>query len=414
MNIVNKINTYMGSKIFAFSLLIILHVGLEAQNFNNWRGPNRDGHYPDKDLLTSWPANGPKMIWSFENLGIGFTSPVFANDKIYITGLEGETGFLYVLSEKGQLLNKFPYGKDFSDSYPGARSTPTIAGNLMYLATGEGELICMDVNTGQKKWTKGLFTDFDGKNIRWGVTENLVVDGDIVYVSPGGKRYNIVALNRHTGDLVWESPGKETLSSYGSPLLFTHGGRKLLVNMMDSYVVGLDASDGKVLWSQPFVNRYNIHPNTPIYHNGELYIYTGYGKGGYMLKLNADGSSISQKWENTQLDPKTGGAVMVDGYIYGSGDRNRRWFGVDWNTGQVVHESRDIDAGTVIAADGMIYAYTERGELALLKPEAGKLTVVSQTKIELGSDQHWAYLVINKGILYVRHGNALMAYDIRK
>ncbi len=400
---------------FSISALLFLFVySSNAQMHNNWRGPNRDGRYPDKNLMKSWPTNGPEMLWAYEDLGKGFTSAVTVDDKIYITGLEGETGFLYVLSDKGELIKKLPYGRDFSESYPGSRSTPTIIGNLMYVATGEGEIICMDINTGQRIWSKGLFTDFDGKNITWGVTENLIIDGDVLYLSPGGSKFNIVAINRHNGSVVWSSPGMGTLSSYGSPLLFTHGGRKILVSLMDSYVLGLDASNGDLLWSHPFVNRHNIHPNTPIYHNGELYVYTGYGKGGYMLKLNADGSSITQKWENTLLDPKMGGAVMIDGYIYGSGDRNRRWFGVDWNTGEVISESRDLDKGTVIAADGMIYVYTERGELALIEPKAGNINVVSQTQIDLGSDQHWAYLVINNGILYVRHGNALMAYDIRK
>lgn len=412
MNILSKLDTYMRVNLLAL-VLLLMGLNLQAQNYNNWRGPNRDGHYPDKNLLTSWPENGPQMIWAFEDLGKGFTSPIVVDEKLYVTGLEGETGFLYVLSDKGQLLNKFAYGKDFSESYPGARSTPTIAGDLMYIATGLGELICMDITNGEKKWTKDLFTDFDGQNIRWGITENLVVDGDVVYVSPGGSKHNIVALNRQTGALEWTSPGKGTLSSYGSPLLFTHGDRKILVNLMNSHVVGLDATNGNVLWSSPLENRHNIHPNTPIYHDGDLYVYTGYGRGGYKLRLSEDGNTITQLWENVMLDPKTGGAVLVDGYIYGSGDRNRRWFGVDWNTGETVHEARDIDSGTLIAADGMLYAYTERGELALLKPQAGKFEVVSKTKIELGSDQHWAYLVIDRGILYVRHGNALMAYNIK-
>jgi outer membrane protein assembly factor BamB len=322
-------------------------------------------------------------------------------------------GFLYVLAENGQLHQKFPYGKEVDSSYPGTRSTPTFAGNLMYVATGHGELVCMDITNGQKKWSKGLFTDFDGKNIHWGLTENLVIDGDMLFVSPGGQKNNIVALNRHTGALIWTSPGAGTLSAYGSPLLFTHNGNKVFVNTMYGHVVALNPTNGQVLWTYPLENRHQIHPNTPIYHNGDLYVYTGYGTGGYKLKLNADASAVTQAWVNDKLDPKTGGAVMLDGFIYGSGDRNRRWFGVDWNTGQVIHEARDIDAGTVIAADGMLYAYTERGELALLKPDNGKFTVVSQTKVEKGSDQHWAYLVIHNGILYVRHGNALLAYNIK-
>ncbi|TVQ92929.1 MAG: hypothetical protein EA393_02925 [Bacteroidetes bacterium] len=401
-----------------YLLLISLNVLLfshfaSAQSFNNWRGPDRNGHYHETNLLKSWPANGPRMLWAFENLGKGFSSPVLAHNKIFVSALDGDIGYIYVLSMDGRMERRFTYGRDFSSSYPGSRSTPVIADNLLYMVTGHGELVCIDINSERRMWSKNLFSDFDGQNIRWGFTENMVVSGDVIYVCPGGRRNNIVALNRHNGNVIWSSPAKGTLSTYGSPLLFEHGGREIFVAHMADNVVAVDASNGELLWSYPFSNRFNIHPNTPIYHEGEIYVFTGYGKGGYKLWLNEEGNRVVMAWENSRLDPKTGGAVLVDGYLYGSGDRNRRWFGVNWRTGEVVHESRDIDVGTVIAADGMLYAYTERGELALLKPDNGRFSVVSQTRIELGSDQHWAHLVIKDGILYVRRGNALMAFDIR-
>jgi outer membrane protein assembly factor BamB len=400
---------------FAIILIIMaLSASLDAQVVNNWRGPDRQGMYQETNLLKEWPENGPVMAWAFEGLGKGFTSAVPANGKIYTSGMEGETGYIYELSMQGQLLRKFPYGEEISSNYPGTRSTPTIAGDLAYVATGHGKLVCMDLATGKLKWSRDLFNEFDGSNIRWGLTENLIINGDLIYCAPGGRRYNVVALNRHTGKLVWSSPGKGGLSAYCSPLLVNHNGRKILVTMMHSNILGLDAQTGVLLWSHPHANNRNIHPNTPIYHNGDIYCFSGYGKGGLKLRLNAEGTSVTKVWENETVDPQLGGAVLVDGYIYASGDRNRRWFVMDWNTGEIRYETRDIDKGNIIAADGMLYAYTERGELALLEPKGGSFRVVSQIPVELGSDQHWAHLVIHDGILYVRHGNALMAYDIRR
>jgi outer membrane protein assembly factor BamB len=392
--------------------LVAFNFYTNAQTYNNWRGPDRDGKYPETGLLKQWPSGGPAMLWAYEGLGRGFTSAIPANGKIYVTGMEGDMGFIYELSTQGQLLRKYPYGKEMGGNYPGSRSTPTIAGNLMYIATGEGALVCIDLSTGTEKWSRDLFNEFDGQNIRWGFTENLIIDGDIIYCAAGGKKNNIIALNRITGKLIWSSEGKGDVSAYCSPLLISHNGRKILVNMMHSNIVGLDASTGKLLWSYPYANQRNIHPNSPIYHDGFLYCFSGYGMGGVKLKLSADGNNVSKQWFDEKLDNQIGGAVLVDGYIYGSGNRNRFWYALDWQSGKPVFETREIDIGTISYADGMLYAYTQRGELALLKPQNGKFSIVSKTTVELGSDQHWAHLVIHEGILYVRHGNALMAYDI--
>jgi len=109
-----------------------------------------------------------------------------------------------------------------------------------------------------------------------------------------------------------------------------------------------------------------------------------------------------------------GGAILMNGYIYASGDRNRKWFCADWETGEIKYESTELSKGTIIEADGLLYVYSEKGELALLEPSAGSFKIISKTLIKLGSEQHWAHLVISKGVLYVRHGNALMAFDIKK
>ena len=397
-----------------FVLFIVIYSTAIPQVFNNWRGPNRDGHYNEVNLLKEWPENGPTMLWAYEGIGAGFTSPIIHNGSIFITGLRGDMGYVYEFSMEGKLIRKFPYSKEIDTQYAGPRSTPTIADNLMYIASGYGVLVCLDIKTGKKVWEKDLFNDFDGKNIQWGFTENLIINGDMLYCAPGGNMYNVVALNRHNGNLIWTSKGKGGLSSHCSPLLFNHNGRLMLVHMMQNDIIGLDASSGELLWSHPHANRFNIHPNTPIYHNGYVYCFSGYNFGGVMLRISDDGSSVSKVWEDNKPDPQIGGAVLVNGYIYASGDRNRRWFCVDWKTGEVKHESREIDKGTVIAADNMLYIYTERGELALVEPKPGGFRVVSKTSVELGTDQHWAHLVIHNGVLYVRHGNALMAYDIRK
>jgi outer membrane protein assembly factor BamB len=398
--------------ILVMPALLLITFGSPAQIAENWRGPDRMGIYHETGLLQEWPESGPEMAWAYEDLGEGFTSPVIIGENIYITGMEGSTGYLYILAKDGSLVNKFPYGQERDSGYPGSRSTPAIVGNKAYIVNAFGRLVCMDVDNGNIPWGIHLFEDLDGENISWGFTENLLVSGDTLFCSPGGKKHNIVALNRHNGDLFWSSDGSGGLSSYCSPLLITHNGRGILVTMMQQNIVGVDAVSGKTLWTHPHENFRNIHPNTPVYHEGQIYAFSGYGMGGVKLRLSPAGDNVTEVWFNDDLDNQIGGAVLVDGYIYGAGDRNRFWFCVDWETGETVYRSRDIDKGTVIWADGRLYCYTERGELALMEPTPDGFIIKGKTEITLGSEQHWAHLVINNGILYVRHGNALMAFKI--
>lgn len=398
--------------IVAILVLLIILPDSSAQISQNWRGPERMGIYHETGLLQEWPDGGPEMIWASGELGAGFSSPVFYGDKIYITGLEGITGFLYVLSADGRMENKYPYGPDWNGSRPGSRSTPAVSGERVYIVSALGKLVCMDPENGEIEWSHDLFNDFDGDNISWGLTENLIVDQDIIYCSPGGSRYNIVALDRYNGNVIWASKAAGGLSAYCSPLLVDHYGKKMLITMMASQIVGLDAVSGDLLWSYYYENSNNNHPNSPVYYEGSIFAVSGDGAGGVKLKINQAGNEVTREWLNTDMDTQMGGVVLVDGYIYGSGHRNRFWFCIDWDTGETVYRSRDIDKGTLIYADGRLYCYTERGELALLEPTVKGFVTRGQTRVTLGSDEHWAHPVINKGILYVRRGNALLAYGI--
>ncbi|WP_319590958.1 PQQ-binding-like beta-propeller repeat protein [uncultured Draconibacterium sp.] len=398
--------------LFLASVLLFSVTILFAQEPTVWRGEN-NGVYPETGLLKEWPANGPEVLWTAEGLGEGHSSPVFANDKIYLSTMIDGEGFIFIFSQNGDVIKKVSYGKEFTESYPGARSSVVVDGDLMYIYSGHGVLTCIDSESGEVKWRKNAFEDFDGTNIRWGVTETVLVDGDVLYLTPGGKKNNMVALNRFNGDLIWTSAGKGELSAYCTPLLVELPARKLLVTHTADHIIGVDAKTGQLLWDYPHTNRWSVHPNTPLFYNGDLFCFSGYGKGGVKLDLSDDGSSVTKQWEKVELDSRMGGMVVVDGYLYGSGDNAREWRCVDWKTGEEKYVSKDIAKGVTVYADGMLYCYSERGELALVKATPDGFNIVSQTKVELGSAQHWAHPVINKGRLFVRHGDVLIAYKIK-
>lgn len=393
-------------------LVLFTRVSCLARVATQWRGENSSGIYAVEKLMAQWPADGPKVLWSFEKLGQGFSSPAFANNKIYVNGMDNGQAVLYILDMNGKELQQIKYGKEFDASYPGCRSTPTIVGDLAYLLTGHGVLTCLNLKTGKPAWQKDLINDFGGSNITWGYTESLLVDGDKLFCTPGGKTNNVMALNRMTGATIWSCPGVGETSAYCSPLLVKLPARQLLITHTSGHVLGIDASTGKLLWNSAHPNQWAVHPNTPIYQDGGLFVFSGYGQGGEKLKLSDDGSSVTNEWDIKSFDSRIGGAVLIDGYLYGSGDSGRSWQCIDWKTGKQVYSSTEVAKGVVIAANKSLIGYSEKGELFMAEANPSGLKIVGKTKVTLGNDQHWAHPVINKGILYVRHGSALIAYKI--
>ena len=399
--------------LFEFLILFIcLSITANSQEATQWRGTNFSGIYTVEKLLPQWPAGGPQILWSFDKLGQGFTSPAFADNKIYINGMVDGQAVLFVFDLNGKVLQEIKYGKEFDSSYPGARSTPTIAGDLAYLFTGNGKLVCLNMKTGKPAWEKDLISQLGGINITWGYTEAIVVDGDKLFCTPGGKTNNVMALNRLTGETIWSSKGLGELSAYCTPLLVRLPSRQLLVTHTASHVIGIDTSHGKMLWSFPHPNQWSAHPNTPVYQDGGLFVFSGWGQGGEKLKLSADGSSVAKEWEIKSFDSRMGGAVLIGGYLYGSGDTDRSWQCIDWKTGEQKYSSTEVAKGATIAANNKLIGYSEKGELFMAEANSSGLKIISKTKVTLGSDQHWAHPVINNGVLYVRHGNVLIAYKI--
>ena len=385
----------------------------DAQEPTTWRGPGSTGIYPETGLMKTWNANGPDIIWHFSELGDGFSSPVFANGKIYVSASEGNIGYIYALSQDGKLLWKSTYGEEWVENYNGTRATPSVMGDMLYMYSGKGGVTCMNSSNGKVIWQKDVMKDLSGQNITWGVTETLVIDGNKLFVTPGGVTNNVVALNRMNGQVIWSSKGMGEKPAYCTPLLVKLPARKLLVTMTEKHIIGLDAETGNLLWSYEQTNQWAVHANTPLFYKNGLFCFSGYGQGGVKLDLNADGSQVTKGWFSKKLDSRIGGAVVVDGYIYGSGDNTRDWQCTDWNTGEQKYASQAIAKGNVIYADGMLYCYSEKGELALVPATPQGFTIAGKVKVELGSAQHWAHLVINDGRLFVRHGKSLIAYKIK-
>ena len=407
----------MMKRVIIFVALATLGISLWAQSSNiQWRN-DRTGVYDEKGLLKSWSAKGPELLWHYDGLGEGHSSVAIDAEKIYITGMIGDVGYLYVFDLQGKLLSKKPYGKEWDKNYNGSRGTVTINDGKLYIYSGNGDLICMNQDLLTISWRKNIETDFDGENIRWGVNESPLIIDEKVILSVGGKKHNIVALNKNDGSLIWSSSGKGDLSSYCSPLYIANQQVPQIVTTMQKNIVGIEVATGKLLWSYKYESQRGINPNTPVYDGKDMVLITnGYEKGSVMFRLTNGGRSVEKVWENDDIKSKHGGIVKIGNYAYMGGDdrSGRYWHCVDWNTGAVKHKTDVITVGAVIAdGDGMLYCYSEKGEMALVKATPEKFDLISQFPITLGTDQHWSHPVIYQGVLYVRHGDTLMAYKIK-
>jgi len=183
--------------------------------------------------------------------------------------------------------------------------------------------------------------------------------------------------------------------------------------MQDNVLAAFNAETGELLWKQLQPSSNNINPNTPLYIDGMILSFTGYRGGTWLNRVKDGGRSAELVWHNNEMDNQMGGVIKIGNYLYTAGHQNRSWFCVDWNTGETVYKVNELAPANVIFADGMIYVYSENGTMNLVKPNPEKLEIVGSFKITLGTEQHWAHPVIHRGILYIRHGDTLMAYKVK-
>jgi outer membrane protein assembly factor BamB len=394
-----------------------------AADWPQFRGPHRDGKSAETNLLKKWPENGPRQLWICEGLGEGYSSLSVADGLIYTTGMMDNQGVLFAFDLKGVPAWKEIYGPEWTKSFPGVRATPTIEGDRLYLMSGVGTVYCYEAKSGNRKWQVDTFETFKvGKYPSWGIAESVLIVDNKAICTPGGPDATMVALDKLTGQTVWTTKGLSEASSYCAPILVEWAGRKMVVNQTAESVIGVDAQNGKLLWQVKFSDyqgkHKSINPVTCHYHDGYIYATSGYDDGGILLKLSPDGNSVTQKWVDKTLDTHHGGVVVVDGYIYGSNwhsNSNGNWICLEMATGKVMYDTQWFNKGCLIFAEDMLYCYEEsKGNFALVKADPSGFNPISTFQITQGSGKHWAHPVISHGVLYVRHGDVLMAYDIQE
>lgn len=398
-------------------LFLILLPLFAASQIAQFRGPDRNGIYPDKNLLDKWPEAGPELIFTAEGIGSGWSSATVSDKFIYITGMKDTIDYLSCIDYTGKIVWQVPYGRAWTKSYPDTRSTPTLENNRLYVISGTGQLGCFDATDGKQIWSVDVDKQFECQWYMWGVAESPLIVGDKVICSPYGKKTALVAFDKNTGKLIWQTKSIGGLRAYVSPILFEYKNFKYILSENTEKLIAVNPDNGDIAWEYTCKGD-KIAPNTPLFKDNEIYITKGYNSPSVMLQMAADGKSVSEKWVDSTLDCHHGGVVLVDGTIYGTNWINNgkgNWCSLNWNTGKIGYETTWFNKGSIISADNKLYCYEEKsGNLGLVKPNPEKFEVISSFKINKGTGMYWSHPSIYKGKLFVRHGNFLMAYNISK
>lgn len=388
-----------------------------------WRGPGRTGIYNEKGLLKSWPADGPSMLWEVTGIGKGYSSATVTDDAVYITGTKGEKDVLTAFSQDGKKKWEVEYGNITSNvNSPEARGTATYSNGKILVVSGQGDLACVNKD-GKIIWTVNYYKKYNAPVQRFGISESpLIVDNKVI-ATPGGNEAAMVAFNIDNGNVIWETSPLNEGTQYTNPLLIEFGGKKIIVTHTVTYIIGVNAADGKLLWKFNFAA---VNPDgrggknyiqTPLFRDGYIFAANGYKQTAAKIKLSTDGSDPTLVWKNADITPHVGGMVLIGNYIYSSThDTNSkgRWICVDWTTGKTMWTTDWHNKGSVISADGMLYIFEEKtGNLALVKPDSEKLDIVSSFQVTKGDGPYWSHPVIDKGRLFVRHGDYMAVYSLK-
>ena len=410
-------------KLLIFLLIFFLAGNLFAQDLVEWRGPNRSGVYPDKNLLKSWSAAGPRMLLELNNIGNGYSSPVVYNQTIYVSGRRDTLDFISAYTIDGVKKWETAYGRAWDRTYAESRCTPTIEKNRIYLVSGMGQVVCVDAVSGKVIWTVDAQKEYHGEPHRWGIAESLAISEKAVFYVTGGEETSVIALDKANGKLLWKAKSLGGTRAYASSVVIEKAGLHLLLAQTANDLLAINVENGEIIWSFNLVKYHTGetgvggNTNTPLFYNDEILITSGYDHPAILLSLAADGRSVAVKWTNPDFDNHIGGVVKVGNFIYGSNWKNNttgNWMCVDWNTGKTMYETKWFTKGPIISADGMLYCYEEKsGNLALVRPTPEKFDIVSSFKVEKGTGMHWAHPAIFDGKLFVRHGESLMVYDLK-
>ena len=396
---------------------ITIPIFCTAESWPQWRGPNRDGKSAETDLLDKWPSQGPPLVWKVNHLGAGYSTPSIDQGKIFGTGYRGDDEFFWALNESDGTLawetRVSDAEKDVGYGH-GPRSTPTVAGANVFTLGAGGHLTCLNSSTGTILWQKNLKEDFGGRMMSgWGYSESVLVDGERVLCSPGGKSGTVICLNRNTGEPVWRTTQLKDRAAYTSITKEIIHGTIQYLTLTGDTVAGISPSNGKLLWQIERPGKTAVVP-TPIYQDGKVFVTSGYNVGCNLIDVSKRNERFvaKQRYKNRNIKNHHGGAILIGDHIYASS--GPVIVCLELSTGDIAWDKRSVGKGSLTYADGHLYLRSEKGPIALI--EANPKAYIEKGRFkqpDRSGRQAWAHPVIANGHLYLRDQETLFSYDLK-
>ena len=380
-------------------------------DWTHYRGPTSNGVSADK--LPAIPKDGPKQIWK-ASVGTGTSSVTVSGERVFTMGNTGGKDVVWCFDAKsGSVVWKHEYPLDLDKRMfeGGTAATPTVDGSRVYTVSHQGDLFCLDAATGKPLWYKHYQKDFGGKRPQWGFAGSATVEGNLVLLDVGGPGASTVALDKATGSVVWKSG--DDPAGYASPVVAALGGKKTVVILKASHLVGFDLKDGKELWRGEWKTSYDVNAATPLIVGDKVFVSSGYGSGCGLFEVT--GGGVSERWRNKNLKEHINSPAVFQGHIYGF-DGQAGSGGVltclDFMSGAVKWQEKTVAGGSLVLADGKLICLTEKGELVIGEASPGGFKPLAREQV-LGK-RCWVQPTYANGRVFCRNNDGdLVALEMK-
>jgi len=413
MEVIMK-NTNQLRALMVGCVILLIASCVFAQDWPQWRGPNRDGKVSGFTAPQEWPKEFTQE-WKV-TVGAGDATPALVGNKLYVFTRQGEDEVILCLNaHSGKELWKSKYAAQAvtgaAARHPGPRSSPAVAdGKVVTIGVG-GVLSCLDAATGKVVWRKDPFPKVVPRFFT--SMSPIIVDGMVIAHLGGQGNGAIIAYDLATGNEKWRWSGEGP--EYASPALLTVGGTKQIVTLAEKSIVGIGVADGKLLWQLPFApsgRAYNAA--TPIV-DGQTVIYTGAGRGAKAVRIEKQGDGFAAKelWSNPELAPQFNTPVLKDGLLFGLTDRSNLYC-INAQTGQTAwidaspRGSRGFAA--IISAGSCLVVLANDSELIVYKPSGKEYSEITRYKV--AETPTYAHPVISGNRVFVKDQESVTLWTI--